>query len=130
MLPTYSAEYRLYFTPIFSEKNLYIGDVVLAEHPKQKGHSFVARILGKPGDRIEIQNKELIRNGVSVLESQIQFEDKRPSLPVTFSHRDNLPEVYLQPGQYFLLCDNRDSCLDSRQIGPVSESQILGKMVF
>lgn len=50
--------------------------------------------------------------------------------PKSFSGRDNIEEVFVKDRNFFLLSDNRDECLDSRELGLISEEKIIGKMVF
>ena len=121
----------------------HIGDVVELRYPVDPRQIFVKRIVGVPGDRLRIVNKQLFRNGAPVSEpyalhttEYIDFyRDNFPSAPdvplpppaldMLHDHvRDG--EVVVPPGQYFVLGDNRDNSLDSRYWGFVSRAEILG----
>jgi signal peptidase I len=118
------------------------GDVVQIRYPIDPRQLFVKRVVGVPGDRIRIVNKQLFRNGAAVAEpyaihttDYIDFyRDNFPSTPnvrlpapgqeMLDRHvRDG--EVVVPPGKYFVLGDNRDNSLDSRYWGFVSRAEIL-----
>jgi signal peptidase I len=118
------------------------GDVVQIRYPIDPRQMFVKRVVGVPGDRIRIVNKQLFRNGVAVTEPYAIhttdyidfFRDNFPSAPNTHlappaldmlqNHVSN-GEVVVPPGKYFVLGDNRDDSLDSRYWGFVSRAEIL-----
>ncbi|XDD51588.1 signal peptidase I [Leptospira sp. WS92.C1] len=136
MLPTFSPGTRVYFSRFVDRSNLYLGDLVLVKHPTQKGKVVFSRISGKPGDTVQMKNKTLFRNNNPEENSGsgagfiLQFEDKRGPFPASFSGRDNGEPIILKDRDYFLLCDNRDSCSDSRDFGPVPIENILGKLFW
>ena len=82
--------------------------------------TYVKRVVGVGGDRIEIRGGHVIRNG------------RRASEPFAASCEDavcNLDEIVVAPGTYFLMGDNRDNSNDSRYWGPVPRRWIIGKAV-
>ncbi|MGJ4751258.1 signal peptidase I [Leptospira kmetyi] len=133
MSPAFSSGKRIYFSRFVDRSNLYLGDLVLVKHPTQTGKVVFSRISGKPGDTVQMKNKILFRNNNPEDVSgagqgfQLQFEDKRGPFPASFSGRDNSEPLILKDRDYFLLCDNRDSCSDSRDFGPIPIENILGK---
>jgi signal peptidase I len=107
--------------------DLILGDVIL--YNWETG-VLAGRILGKPGDRIRIDQKTVIRNG-EILPNDlypIEFRDPRPSLPGDLGYRDIMPEIRIPEGHFFVLGDNRDQSMDSRKLGPIPFSRILGKI--
>ena len=82
------------------------------------------RIVGMPGETIEIRNREVFVNGKKIDEAYVQF--LRPSTDGTFPGISMFPTI-IPPEAYFLLGDNRDNSADSRFIGPVQRRQFLGK---
>jgi len=107
-------------------KDLPLGEIVLA---KRESGYLLARILGQPGDRIRLENKTLFRNGEVIPPElyPIQHTDKRPALPAEFTPRDNMAEIRVPLGHFFLLADNRDEAMDSRFLGTIPMDQIVGR---
>lgn len=109
-----------------STSDLLVGEIVLCV---RESGDIVSRILGRPGDRIRIQDKTIFRNGDPIPSNlySVQFKDERPPLPSSFSGRDNLSETRVPENHYFLVGDNRDEALDSRILGAVPQECILGR---
>jgi signal peptidase I len=103
------------------------GDVVLYHYPDEEGKRFVHRVIGLPGDRIEIRTQILSVNGEVLTEPYVQHTDQ-PLAPGNV--RDHVGPMTVQSDAYFVLGDNREESLDSRFLGPISKSQVLGQVVF
>jgi signal peptidase I len=123
---------------------LHNGDLVVFRYPPDPKQTFIKRVAGVPGDRIRLENKQLIRNGAPVPEPYVVHRTDYMD-----AYRDNFPseanttlppqgaamlaqnvkngEVVVPEGRYFVLGDNRDDSLDSRYWGFVARDQILGK---
>ncbi|MBQ4566671.1 MAG: signal peptidase I [Desulfovibrio sp.] len=99
------------------------GDIVIFEYPKDPGMDFIKRVIGLPGDVIEVRDKQLYRNGEAVQESYVQFLQPNVVEPV----RDNYGPVTVPPGKYFVMGDNRDNSMDSRSWGFVDRKAIHAK---
>lgn len=123
------------------------GDLVVFHYPIDRRQVFVKRVVGVPGDRLRIVDKQLVRNGAPVAEpyafhasaSTDAYRDNFPSQPHTTLPapalamlRDNVRnrEVVVPPGQYFVLGDNRDDSADSRYWGFVSTADIIGRPIL
>ena len=92
---------------------------------------MLARVVGRKGDRVSLKNKKLFRNGNQISESdKVIFTDKRSPFAPSFSRRDNLDEILVKEKTYFLLADNRDEGIDSRELGLIAQDSILGKVLF
>lgn len=120
------------------------GDIVVFRYPVDIKQTFVKRVIGIPGDRIRIVNKQLIRNGKPVHEPY-----KIHKTEYTDSYRDNFPstpylpvsegaiemlqkhvvngELVVPENAFFVMGDNRDNSLDSRFWGFVPRANIIGK---
>ena len=85
---------------------------------------FVKRIVGMPGETIEIRNRVVFVDGRPVDEPYVQV--LRPSTDGMLQG-DSMAPTMIPADAYFLLGDNRDNSLDSRFIGPFQRQQLLGK---
>jgi signal peptidase I len=98
------------------------GDVIVFRYPRDPSKFFIKRIIGLPGDTLEIENAEVTivneasPNGFTIDEPYIQ--EMSPSSPMT--------EV-LGEREYFVMGDNRNKSSDSRSWGVLQEERIVGK---
>ena len=83
--------------------------------------SFIKRVVGLPGDLVEMRGGTLVVNGMPVREAY---------LPQSFHDGDNYPPTEVRKGYYFVLGDHRRSSNDSRTWGEVPEKYIYGRAVF
>lgn len=92
-------------------------DVVICHYPNRGNTNFVKRIVGVPGDVVAVRDGTLYVNGEAVDEP---FIVNKPNY--------TMAEVKLLEDQYFVLGDNRSHSNDSHIIGPLSRSQIIGRV--
>ena len=97
------------------------GDVVVFWYPREPQISFIKRVVGLPGDVVEMRRGSLIVNGQRVNESYLAAQ---------FKDTDNYPATEVKKGYYFVLGDHRNSSNDSRTWGDVPEKYIYGKAVY
>src|SRR5512145_3470529 len=118
------------------------GDIIVFYSPKD-GTRLVKRVIGLPGDRVELRGVALTINGVPVPQQPVSAADDSPfvlyseDLPGRPSHpvraydpqlRSDLTQVFeVRPDEYFVLGDNRDESFDSRYWGGVPRKQVLGR---
>lgn len=104
------------------------GDIVVFEFPEDRDKAFwqrrdfIKRIIGLPGDTVEIRQKQVLVNGQPLITKEAVFKDGI-LLP---GGRDNMPPVKVPPGHYFMMGDNRDRSYDSRFWGFVSNADLKG----
>ena len=113
------------------------GDIVAFLYPEDVRQTFVKRVIGVPGDRIRLANKQVIRNGQELDEpyarhSSSSIDDYRDNFPTAaaldrFAGRVEGGEVSVPPDMLFVLGDNRDNSLDSRYWGFVPLDYVVGK---
>ncbi len=99
------------------------GDIIIFEYPNDPSTDFIKRVIGVPGDIIEVRNKQLYRNGEPVKEEYIRFTEPDRIQPI----RDNFGPVTVPKDKYFVMGDNRDNSMDSRFWGFVSRSAVRAK---
>ena len=100
------------------------GDLVVYDLPRNTNIKYLKRIVGLPGDTIEIRDDVLIRNGTAVKENYVYLSDRSSPLLSTF-------ELQVVPDDhYFVLGDNRHNSRDSRFIGPIPKDLIRGHVKY
>lgn len=102
------------------------GDIVVFRFPKDKKRDFIKRIIGEPGDEIQIVSKVVYVNDVPLKESYVMHNDDS-SIDGSYSSRDNFSRVVVPPGHYFMMGDNRDNSMDSRYWGFLERKAIKGR---
>ncbi len=108
------------------------GDVIVFKFPQQPDRDFIKRVIGLPGDRLELHRKKVYVNGSAINEPYVQFLEP-PSVggpPRTDDLREEYGPVTVPPHQYFMMGDNRDNSEDSRYWGFMPESYVKGQALF
>jgi signal peptidase I len=106
---------------VYQFKEIRRGDVVVFWYPRDRSKSFIKRVLGVPGDEVEIRHGTVYVNGARMDE---------PYLNPEFGDHKSYQKVAVPPGEYFVLGDHRNSSNDSRNWGFVARQLIYGKAVF
>ncbi|WP_319410121.1 signal peptidase I [uncultured Desulfosarcina sp.] len=101
-------------------------DIVVFEFPEDPSKDFIKRVIGIPGDVIEIRNKKLFVNGVPVKNSHGIYSDPKIYAAGT-QPRDNLGPITVPEHKLFVMGDNRDFSYDSRFWGFVDFIAVKGK---
>lgn len=110
-------------------------DVIAFRYPVDPSVVFVKRLIGMPGDTIQIIQKQLYVNGKLVHEPCVIHRDSQiyPDsewIPREARIRDNFGPVTVPPDHYFALGDNRDESLDGRYWGFVPKENMVGEPMF
>jgi signal peptidase I len=124
MMPSLQNDERIFinkFVYRFGISDIGRGDTVVFLYPGEPSKSYIKRVIGIPGDTVEIDNGTVIVNGRPIAEPYVA-EDYRDHMPMA---RKIVP-----PEQYFVLGDHRSSSNDSRSWGWVPRQNIYGKAVF
>lgn len=100
------------------------GDVIVFKYPNSPEVAYVKRLIGMPGDKVEMKGRTVYINGEPLKEPYTRYFD-----PESFYSHYPPEGGYFQvpPGQYFAMGDNRDNSMDSRVWGTVPRDYILGK---
>lgn len=102
------------------------GDVVVFHSPQDERVDFIKRILGVPGDIVKISGGHVYLNGVMLSEEYVN----EPGAVLAGKYMRENMEVDVPPGQYIVMGDNRGHSSDSREWGPVTTQQIVGRAFF
>ena len=103
------------------------GDVIVFRYPEDEEKDFIKRIVGKPGDTIQIRNKIIYVNG-KPLDDKTWTQRIDPGIiDGRITPRDNIDPITVPTDSYFVMGDNRDQSLDSRFWGYVKIHKIKGR---
>ncbi|MFD1216277.1 MULTISPECIES: signal peptidase I [Microbulbifer] len=120
------------------------GDVMVFFPPHMNDTYYIKRVIGLPGDKIQVVNNTLYINGKpqpqtleralppynpqrEILWEDIDGRRHLMAKQVRPSPYANIPALVVPEGHYFMMGDNRDNSLDSREWGVVPEEDIVGK---
>lgn len=95
------------------------GDIVIYRHPKDESQSFIHRIVGLPGEEIDIREGKVHINGKQLEESYVKAGN--------ILNSQKLEPVKVPKESYFVMGDNRDRSNDSRFRGALPKKYIYGK---
>jgi len=122
MAPLLSDQERIFINKfVYRFEPIERGDVVVFWYPLDHSKSFIKRVIGLPGETIEIRSGHLFVNGNELQE---------PYVPATYFDGATYPPRTIPADAYFVMGDHRDSSNDSRMFGPVPRHSIYGKAVF
>jgi signal peptidase I len=122
MNPLLSDQERIFINKfIYHFEPIDRGDVVVFWYPLDRSKSFIKRIVGLPGETVEIRDGKVYVNGKELAD---QF------VPESYLDGSTYGPVEIAQDEYFVMGDHRDSSNDSRVFGPVPRQYIYGKAVF
>jgi signal peptidase I len=135
-------------SPVVPYSDVKRNDIIVFFSPAVPGLYVVKRIIGVPGDRIQLKSGKLYRNGQAVEEPYVvrngtydPYRDEFPAIPppfdgVTSEWHVSLDsfvqngELLVPEGAYFAMGDNRDVSLDSRYWGFIPRENVIGRPMF
>jgi signal peptidase I len=122
MAPLLSDQERIFINKfVYRFEPIQRGDVVVFWYPLDHSKSFIKRVVGLPGETVEI------RQGVLYVDGKIVHE---PYVPPQYEDLSDFGPQRVQPDNYFVMGDHRISSNDSRVFGPVASRFIYGRAVF
>ncbi|WP_297820503.1 signal peptidase I [uncultured Lactobacillus sp.] len=129
MQPTFESNDRIIAV---RHTKLQRGDIVILKAPDEPGALYIKRIIGVPGDTIESKNDTLYVNGKKVAEPYLtQYEKKLPKGQL-YTNNFTLKKLFgverVPKDSYFVMGDHRDVSKDSRMIGFIKKSAIVGEV--
>ncbi len=99
------------------------GDVIVFKYPQDESRDFIKRVIGLPGDTLEIRGRQVLINGQPLSEPYARFVDGAHGA----MEGERLGPVVIPPHKLFMMGDNRDRSMDSRVWGLLDESKVEGK---
>ena len=117
---------------LLPQRQIRRGDIIVFKAPEEPDRDLIKRVIGLPGDRLELHRKQVLINGTPIDQSFVQFLEP-PSTdgpPRTNDLREEYGPVTVPDRQYFMMGDNRDNSQDSRYWGFLPESYVKGRALF
>ena len=105
------------------------GDILVFIYPEDRSKDFIKRLIGLPGDTIEIRNKKIFLNSIPLNDTRGVYVDTL-IIPGSVQPRDNFGPVTVPEDSIFVMGDNRDESYDSRFWGFVKMKDVLGKALI
>ncbi len=100
------------------------GDIIVFPFPRDPSRDFIKRVIGLPGDRVQVRHHRAYVNGEPLKEPYIKLDDRAAIQSSRYS--DWGPEM-VPPGKLFVMGDNRDNSADSRDWGFLDSEKVKGR---
>ena len=127
--PTASAIERA-LTPVDDIKR---GEVLVFKYPEEPDRDFIKRVIGLPGETLEVREKKVYINGKALDEPYVHFlappSTSEYNEITSFDVRERYGPVTVPADQYFMMGDNRDNSQDSRYWGFLPRDLVKGRAV-
>lgn len=127
MVPTFhNGDFLITEKVSYKMRNPQRGEIVVLKNPRDESQDFIKRIIAVPGDTIQISNNIVYVNNNPLKENYIPSDYiTRPGAFVTES-----TTITVASNQYFVFGDNREHSSDSREWGPVTKEELVGRAFF
>jgi signal peptidase I len=112
------------------------GDIIVFKFPEEPERDFIKRVIGLPGETLELRNKKVYINGKGLDEPYVHFlfpadeSGAGENESTDFDVRRTYGPVTVPDGHYFMMGDNRDNSQDSRYWGFLPREYVKGKALF
>ena len=108
------------------------GDIIVFKFPEEPERDFIKRVIGLPGDTVELKNQTVLVNGQPLVEpyAHYLFPPADEGQVDGFDLRRKYGPVTVPGGHYFMMGDNRDDSQDSRFWGFLPQSYVKGRALF
>ena len=110
--------------------NVSRGDIVVFKFPRAPDRDFIKRVIGLPGETLEVRGKTVMIDGTVLDEPYLpEWMTNLAEGAFAIDGRDNFGPLAIPTGQYFVMGDNRDNSEDSRFWGTLPHDHLKGKAV-
>ncbi len=119
----HNGEYLFIEKVSYKLKDPHRGDVVVFRYPRDTRYNYIKRVIGLPGETVQIKNGQILINASTLTEEYVPqgqqtLVDGKPELDY---------EITLESDQFFVLGDNRGHSSDSREWGPLDRRFMIGR---
>jgi signal peptidase I len=124
MMPALNDQERIFINKFIYQFNvgqIERGDMVVFWYPNDPSKSYIKRVIGIPGDRVEVDMGTVVINGKRLEEAYV---------PQEYRDETSIAPRVIPADEYFVLGDHRSSSNDSRSWGLVPRRFVYGKAVF
>ena len=106
------------------------GDVVVFKHPPHPEIDYIKRVVGLPGDRVELRRGYLYVNGEPVDEPYVENDYRFRRIYGAHEYIEDFGPVTVEPGHFFVMGDHRNASADSREWGFVPQELMKGRALL
>jgi signal peptidase I len=111
------------------------GDIIVFKYPEEPERDFIKRVIGLPGETIELREKKVYVDGQPLDEPYAHYLQPAGTLSefhevTSFDVRERYGPVTVPPGHYFVMGDNRDNSQDSRYWGLLPRHYVKGRALL
>jgi signal peptidase I len=125
MLPTLQiGDHILVNKFIYNFRPVQRGDIIVFKFPQDESRDFIKRVVGLPGETVEVRGKEVLINGKPLTEPYAVFSDGAFGRS---GERERIGPLMIPPNRLFMMGDNRDHSMDSRFWGFLDVAKVKGK---
>jgi signal peptidase I len=106
------------------------GDIIVFKYPQDEKRDFIKRIIGTPGDTVQVRGEQVLVNGAALVERYVKRVDSGlgdRGQPSYCGYAYGCEPTVVPPDSYFVMGDNRNNSQDSRYWGFVKKDKIKGK---
>ena len=118
----FPANYPHALQKLLPSRTIKRGEILAFWSPQTPNLRLVKRVIGLPGETIELRNRIVYINGRKLDEPYAVYNDAQ-----TIPQRDDMAAVMIPADSFFMMGDNRDNSFDSRYFGPVERKRIVGR---
>jgi signal peptidase I len=125
MLPTLQiGDYLLVNKLAYMFRPIRRGDIIVFKFPRDESQDFIKRVVGLPGETVEIRGRRVLINGRELTEPYAVYREPPAFRP---PEGTQVSRTVIPSGHLFVMGDNRDNSLDSRAWGLLKQDKVLGR---
>ena len=104
------------------------GDIIVFKYPKDESRDFIKRVIGIPGDLLEVKHQKVFINGKPYIDAFARHTESPSESPLV--PRDDFGPILIPDDHLFMMGDNRENSQDSRYWGFLDVSKVRGKALM